>query len=188
MTETELYEKLGKVKLVAMDVDGTYTSGVLMYDSHGEIIKGFHSHDGLALELLRLAGIKRGFITGRSDNATRARGEYLDVDFHLDNISDKSTALTKLFAKYNITDDESLYIGDDLNDLAAFETAGICIAVANAVPEIKLLADYVTKAPGGSGAIREVVAMILRARNIDPVELWKTGTGKVGNSRRKPLR
>ena len=76
-------DKMVKVslRLVAMDVDGTYTDGQLYYDSEGEVVKGFHAHDGFALEIMRMSGIVRGFITGRKDKATRARADYLGVDF-----------------------------------------------------------------------------------------------------------
>ncbi|MFC1539277.1 KdsC family phosphatase [Candidatus Latescibacterota bacterium] len=172
MTESQLNEKLAKTKMVAMDVDGTYTDGLLYYDSNGEVIKGFHAHDGFALELLRLAGIKRGFITGRKDNATKARADYLRADFLLDDISDKHDALNKLLSEYGISADECVFIGDDLNDLGAFEAAGLSVAVANANHEVKKRADIVIDSCGGSGAIREVVEMILRAKGIDQVELW----------------
>ena len=179
MTEKELCERLSNIKIVVMDVDGTYTNGLLFYDSNGEVMKGFHSHDGLALELLRLAGIKRGFITGRKDNATKARADYLKVDFHLDNIGDKGVVLKKLLSDYGLSESECIYIGDDLNDLTAFEIAGICVATANATHEVKRRADFVTGNQGGSGAIREVVEMILRAKKIDPVELWNSGKGNI---------
>ena len=179
MIEMALQEKFAQTKLVAMDVDGTYTDGLLYYDSNGNVIKGFHAHDGFALELLRLAGIKRGFITGRNDYATKARAEYLKVDFLLDNVGDKSVALKKLLSEYEILSSECIYIGDDLNDLSAFEIVGVAVAVANANHEIKKRADYVTVSSGGSGAVREVVEMILKAKNIDPVELWNSGEKKI---------
>ena len=179
MTETALHEKFAKIKIVAMDVDGTYTDGLLYYDSNGNVIKGFHAHDGFALELLRMAGIKRGFITGRKDYATKARAEYLKVDFLLDDVCDKSVALKKLLADYEIPASECIYIGDDLNDLSAFEIAGVAVAVANANREVKKRADYVTESSGGAGAVREVVEMILKAKNIDPVELWNSSKSAI---------
>ncbi len=179
MNKKELHKRLSKIKIVVMDVDGTYTNGMLFYDSNGEVMKGFHSHDGLALELLRLCGIKRGFITGRKDNATRARAEYMKVDFHIDNIGDKGVALKKLLSDYNFTEAECIYIGDDLNDLKAFEIAGIRVATENANHEVKRRADFVTENYGGSGAIREVVDKILRAKKIDPVKLWNSGEGNI---------
>ena len=179
MAKKELYEKLSKIKIVVMDVDGTYTNGLLFYDSNGEVIKGFHSHDGLALELLRFCGIKRGFITGRKDNATRERAEYMKVDFHIENIGDKGVVLKKLLSDYGISESRCIYIGDDLNDLTAFDIAGICVATANATYEVKRCADFVTRNKGGSGAIREVVGMILRAKKIDSVKLWNSAKDKI---------
>lgn len=179
MTETALFEKFAQTKIVAMDVDGTYTNGLLYYDSNGNVIKCFHAHDGFALVLLRLAGIKTGFITIRKDYATKARAEYLKVDFLLDDISDKSVALKKLLSDYGISASECIYIGDDLNDLSAFEIAGVAVAVANANHEIIKRADYVTEARGGSGAVREVVDMILKAKNIDPVDLLNSSESTI---------
>ncbi len=172
-------EKLARIKLVAMDVDGTFTDGILYYDNGGDVIKGFSAHDGLGLELLRRAGIKRGFITGRHDNATEARTSYLNADFYLSSIGDKSVALLKLLDDYNIDASECLYIGDDLNDLTAFKAAGVSVAVANASIEVKNRADIITETPGGHGAIREVANAILRAKNIDPVELWMSDKDRV---------
>ncbi len=174
MTETQLNEKLANIKLVGMDVDGTYTNGLIFYDSDGEVIKGFHAHDGFAIELLRLAGIKRGFITGRKDTATRSRAEYLRVDFMLENISDKNTALTGVLEEFGISPNECVFVGDDLNDLGAFEVAGLSVAVANANHDVKKRADLVIETCGGSGAVREIVEMILRAKGIDQVEIWNT--------------
>jgi len=174
VTNKTLSSKLAGIRLVATDVDGTVTDGVLYYDSAGNVIKGFFSADGLGLELLRRAGIIRGFITGRVDGATDARARYLKADFLLTGIGDKAVAIRKLSGEYDIPIADILFIGDDLNDYTAFEAAGVSVAVENAAMEIKAVADYVTRAHGGRGAIREVVDMILRAKGIDPVALWKT--------------
>ncbi len=169
---TIVTEKLKYIKLVAMDVDGTFTDGTLYYDNSGNVIKGFSSLDGMGLELLRRAGIKRGFITGRQDNATKARVSYLGVDFFMTGIGDKSIALMKVLDDFNINPVECVFIGDDLNDITALEVAGVSVAVSNACDEVKSYADIVTNVSGGKGAIREVAGMILRAKNIDPVKLW----------------
>ena len=167
-----MIEKLACIKLVAIDVDGTFTDGTLYYDNDGNVMKGFSSHDGLGLELLKRAGIKRGFITGRHDKATEARLNYIGVDFYLSGIGDKSVAFNKVIKKFNIIPSESLYMGDDLNDLTVFEAAGVSVAVSNAWSEVKNRVDFVTSAPGGKGAVREMVDMILKAKHIDPVALW----------------
>jgi len=165
-------DKLAAIQLVALDVDGTFTDGTLYYDNDGQVIKGFSSHDGLGLELLRRAGIKRGFITGRHDNATEARVTYLKVDFYIPAVGDKAAVLRELLDEYGLDESQSLYMGDDLNDLSAFEAAGVAVAVANARDEVKERADLVTDSHGGRGAVRELVGLILRAKGIDPVELW----------------
>ncbi len=174
MSERTLEDRLAHVRVVAMDVDGTFTDGSLFYDAAGNVLKGFCAHDGLGLELLRRAEIKRGFITGRADGATDARARALKLDFHLSGIGDKSVALRQLSAEFDIPLDDILYMGDDLNDYTAYETAGVTVAVRNACHEIKAIAHMVTSAPGGHGAVREVVDRILHARGIDPVALWKT--------------
>lgn len=165
-------ERLASIKLVAMDVDGTFTDGTLYYTKDGSVIKGFSSHDGLGLELLRRAGVKRGFITGRHDNATEARADYLRADFYKSSVGDKAVVLGQLASEYGISLKECLFVGDDLNDLTALEVAGVSVAVANACAEVKKRVDMITEKSGGHGAIREIADAILRSKGIDPVELW----------------
>ena len=165
-------KKLADIKLVAMDVDGTFTDGTLYYDPNGEVIKGFHTKDGMGLELLRRCGIVRGFITGRHDSATESRANYLKVDFYLPSIGDKSVALQELAAKFGVALDQCLYMGDDYNDLTALKTAGFAVVVADASEALFPYADYVTQAPGGKGAVREMAELVLKAKGIDPLEMW----------------
>jgi 3-deoxy-D-manno-octulosonate 8-phosphate phosphatase (KDO 8-P phosphatase) len=165
---------LARIRIVAMDVDGTFTDGALYYDAAGNVMKGFSARDGLGLELLRRAGIIRGFITGRVDGATEVRARYLNADFLLTGIGDKAEALRKISVDYSVPLAEILFIGDDLNDYTAFEVAGVSVAVENASDELKAAAHFVTQAKGGRGAVREVVDLLLRAKGIDPVALWKT--------------
>ena len=176
MTKTDLDARLAGVKVVAMDVDGTFTDGALFYDHDGNIIKGFGARDGLGLELLKRAGIPRGFVTGRRDPATEIRARYLHLEFHHSGVGDKSISLREICAEFGITLEEILYIGDDLNDYTAFEIAGVACAVGDSCEEIKRAAHYVTAAPGGRGAVREVVDMLLKAKGYDLVALWKTST------------
>lgn len=173
MTNSELTAALAGVRLVAMDVDGTYTDGILLYSPLGEVSKAFDAHDGFALELLRLMEISRGFITGRKDGSTRVRGEYLRLDFILDDIADKGKALRELLTEFDIPKAACLFIGDDLNDLEAFDAAGVRVAVANAVDAVKRRADIVTTRSGGNGAVREVVQMIVAAKGLDEETIWR---------------
>jgi 3-deoxy-D-manno-octulosonate 8-phosphate phosphatase (KDO 8-P phosphatase) len=176
MMNDALAPLFARVRLVAMDIDGTLTDGVLYYDEAGVVTKGFYARDGLGMELLRRAGILRGFVTGRVDGATEARARCLGMDFLLTGIGNKAEALRKLSAEYDIPLSDMMFVGDDLNDYTAFEAAGVAVAVGNSGIEMKRAANYVTRAEGGRGAIREVVDLLLEAKGIDPVALWKTDT------------
>ena len=172
VTQYDLMQRIANIKLAAFDVDGTFTDGRLYYDADGRVLKGFSAQDGMGLQLLHRAGIKRGFITGRHDRATEARANYLDVDFYKPSVGDKAEVLAQLAEEYGITLDECLFAGDDLNDLTGLRSAGVSIAVANAVPAVKQYVDYITDSTGGSGAVREIVELILEAKGIDSIELW----------------
>ena len=174
MTMTDLNTLLAGVKVVAMDVDGTITDGTIFYDHEGNVTKGFGARDGLGLELLKRAGIPRGFVTGRRDPATEIRARYLGVEFHHGGVGDKSATLREICAEFGVTLAEILFIGDDLNDYTAFEIAGVAVAVGDACEELKRAAHYVTAAPGGKGAVREVAELLLKAKGFDLATLWKT--------------
>lgn len=175
-------KKLARIKLVGIDIDGTFTDGTLYYDGNGEVIKGFSSRDGMGLELLRRAGVHWGFITGRHDTASETRARYLGADFYESGVGDKGIVLERLADEYDLKCEQSMFVGDDLNDLTAFEAAGVSVAVANAEDEVKSCADIITKRPGGHGAIREVAMMLLEARGLDPVKLWMSDSDNpVGN-------
>ena len=167
-----LAAKLARIRLVAADVDGTFTDGTLYYDVNGSVIKGFSSRDGMGLELLRRAGIKRGLISGRKDNATDARARFIGVDFYESAIGDKAVILGGLAERYGLTLDECLFVGDDLNDLTAIQAAGVGAVVGNASSAVKKFADVVTDAYGGQGAVREIAEIVLTAQGFDTVALW----------------
>ena len=167
-----LTEKLARIKLVASDVDGTFTDGTLFYDASGSVIKGFSTRDAMGFELLRRAGIKRGLISGRKDGATEARAKFIGLDFLKGSVGDKSHTLKELAEKYGIMIDECLYIGDDLNDLTAIQAAGVGAAPGNAVEAVKKAADIVTSANGGHGVVREIAELVLAEQGYDTVALW----------------
>ena len=158
-----------RVRLLALDVDGVLTdNGVYIGASQGERIelKRFDIQDGLGLALLRGTGIRVAIVSGRVSDATALRAAELRID---DVIQDagarKVPALAALIEKHRIAWDEVAFVGDDLADVPVMQRAGLPIAVANAVPEMKAIAAYVTEASGGRGAVREVVTAMLRARD-----------------------
>ena len=160
----DLKESLTGIKLLATDVDGVLTDGGMYYSEHGDEIKKFNTRDGKGIELLRQAGIKVVFITSENTQLVKRRAEKLKVDGLYQGIRDKAAVIQELTAEYGISRREIAYIGDDINDLAVLRAVGLAITVADGLPENKEIADYVTQARGGEGAVREVAMLILAAK------------------------
>lgn len=158
-------EALKAIKLLAMDVDGVLTDGRIVYGEKGQELKAFNVKDGLGLSQASQAGIITAIITGRSSEAVRRRAEELHINYCLQGVNDKRRALHGIMEELRLTPKEVAYIGDDINDLAAFDLVGYPIAVSDAVEELKGAAAYICKRPGGDGAVREVAEMILKAQN-----------------------
>lgn len=155
---------LSQVKLLALDVDGVLTDGGVYYDDAGNETKRFHIQDGLGLVLARLAGLPVAWITGRQSAVVERRARELNVAHLRQGVSNKAEALADIAAICHVGAEHTAYMGDDLNDLPALRWAGVPLAPANARPEVQAIAEYVTTVPGGSGAVREAVEAILKAR------------------------
>lgn len=160
---TRLTARLGKIRIFLCDVDGVLTDGSVFMGASDEL-KQFNIQDGLGLVLLRQEGIKVGWISSRPSKATSLRAQDLKIDFLWQRKGSKVDAVEQLLAQEGLTWDVVCYVGDDIVDLGVLKRAGVAIAVANAVAEAKAAADYVTRAPGGHGAVREVVELILKAQ------------------------
>jgi 3-deoxy-D-manno-octulosonate 8-phosphate phosphatase (KDO 8-P phosphatase) len=154
---------LRAVKLLLTDVDGVMTDGSVFITGDGEF-KQFSIQDGLGLVLLQRAGVKVGWISARPSAITTRRAEELKIDFLSQKKESKVIAAEEILAAAGVNWSEVCYVGDDVVDLCLLKRAGVAIAVANAIEEVKAAADYVTKAPGGHGGVREVVTMILKAQ------------------------
>lgn len=157
---------LSQVKLLVLDVDGVLTDGRIIYTDSGEQIKQFTSRDGLGLRLLMDNGILVGIITGRISGALTHRCRNLGIDLIFDGIFNKAEALDRMARKTGIDPSAMAFMGDDLIDLSAMTRAGVAIAVADAVDEVKARADIVTRASGGHGAVREICDAILKAAGL----------------------
>jgi 3-deoxy-D-manno-octulosonate 8-phosphate phosphatase (KDO 8-P phosphatase) len=154
------------IRLLAMDVDGVLTDGRLTYDDEGYELKSFHTRDGLGLRLAQAAGITVAFITARESDIVEDRARELEVEEVHQNVLDKAGKLREIAGRLGLKMEEVAYVGDDLNDLRAVHAAGCGVAVADAAEELRAIADYVTTAPGGHGAVREAVTAILRAQGV----------------------
>lgn len=156
-------DKLAKIKLLAMDVDGTLTEGEMIV-LDGQQVKVFNVYDGLGINLSLNYGLKIAWVTGNTSKAVTDRAATLRVTDVYQGQRFKTEALDDLASRYGLDMSEIAYIGDDLNDVPAFERAGVAIAVANASEDVKARADMVTERGGGHGAVREVIEAIFKAR------------------------
>jgi 3-deoxy-D-manno-octulosonate 8-phosphate phosphatase (KDO 8-P phosphatase) len=180
-----------KIKLLLFDVDGVLTDGKLFFfpkpegaelstQSHAAKhggqggfglasttmveAKGFHAHDGTAISLAHLAGIKTGLITKRISETVALRARDLKLDHIYQGIQDKLGSFEEILQKEKIAAAEACFVGDDVIDLPVMWNCGLAIAVANARDEVKKDAHYVTKHAGGDGALRDSLEFILRAQ------------------------
>ena len=151
----------GRVRLLFLDLDGTLTDGVIVFDSRGGDARNFWIRDGLALTWARDLGITPVVISGRSSDAVTARMTDLGIELH-QGIADKVEVARRLIEREETTWEHCVMVGDDLPDVAIMKRVGWPIAVADAQPEVLKAAKTVTRLPGGRGAIREVVEMLLR--------------------------
>lgn len=154
-------EQARNIRLLAMDVDGVLTDGVLYQTSAGDEMKAFHVHDGMGIALALCAGLEVALVTARSSEIVRRRAKELGVRHVAEGVRDKATLLRDLAGCLDVAPAAVAYIGDDLNDLPAFAWCGLPIAVADAAGRVRSAAAWVTRAPGGRGAVREVVEGIL---------------------------
>lgn len=164
MINTPIVEKAKKVKLAIFDVDGILTDGTLYYSDSEQDFKGFHVHDGLGLKLLQKSGVGIAIISSHQSPMLKRRLRDLGIDdVHLGQ-EKKLPAYEQLLAKYQLTDNDVSYAGDDLPDLALIRRANLGITVANAPSIIKHYADWITNHNGGAGAVREMCEFIMQAQ------------------------
>jgi 3-deoxy-D-manno-octulosonate 8-phosphate phosphatase (KDO 8-P phosphatase) len=168
---------LAKIKLVALDVDGVLTNGIKYYDAAGLAGLSFNARDGLGIYLLLRAGIKVSLVTNGRSDIVKARAVDLGISELLEGVEDKGLAMRRLREKYAAKKIETLYVGDDLWDLAAFEQVGISVAVPEAPEPVLKAADWITKNRGGRGAVREVADAILAAKGIEQNSLLNSTPG-----------
>ena len=162
--EKPLASRLKKVKLLLLDVDGVLTDGRIIYDSRGGDMKFFDVHDGMGVHLLKKAGIPTILVTAKGSKAITPRAKDMQVAELFEDVSPKVSVLDKILKKYKADSSELCFVGDDLVDVCLMKRIGLPIAVANACPEVKRAAKYITRKQGGRGAVREVAELILKAK------------------------
>ena len=162
--KSDVEQRAARIKLLLMDCDGVLTDGRIWLFENGEEQKGFHTRDGLGIDLLHRAGLRSGIISGRTSSAVETRARTLGMAYVVQGHEDKVRAFADVLAQAGVANAEVAYIGDDLNDIPLLMQAGLGVAVADAALEACEHAHYVTKAHGGFGAVREVVELILKSQ------------------------
>jgi len=161
-----LHNKLKRIRMIVLDVDGVLTDGSIIYGSDGTEYKHFHVHDGYGIFRARELGLQFAIISGRSSKVTTLRAKRLEiVDVHQGN-NDKVSVFDKLKNKYKLQYNEVCFIGDDEFDLPLLRKVGLSVAPSDAIEAVRREVDYVTKAVGGRGAVREVIDAILNAKKL----------------------
>jgi 3-deoxy-D-manno-octulosonate 8-phosphate phosphatase (KDO 8-P phosphatase) len=159
-----LMARAARIRLVLLDVDGVLTDGRLYYGPEGELMKAFDVKDGHGMVLLR-DHLDFGVISGRPGKATQRRLEELRVKHMVFGQIDKLAGYAQL-AHLGVADDQVAYMGDDVNDLPLLRRVGLSAAPADARPEVRAAVHFVTVAPGGRGAVRELCDLLAAARGL----------------------
>ena len=156
--------KAKMVKLLLLDVDGVLTDGSITYSENGDEVKTFNARDGFGINILRKIGVEVGIITARKSLALERRIKDLSLSHVYQGVRHKVRAYEEIIESMKITDSEVAYMGDDWLDLPLITRVGLSVAVADAMPEVRELADFVTEMGGGRGAVREVCDLIIKAQ------------------------
>ena len=164
MNHSQLQDKARSLNLLILDVDGVLTDGRLWLMDDGSELKSFHVRDGLGLRLLMDAGVEVAAVSGRKSNAVRERLAELNFSVILEGWQDKGAGLAHILTTTRHEAQYSAYMGDDLPDIPALKKVGMACAVADAAPEVRACADWISQTPGGYGAVRELCDLILHAR------------------------
>lgn len=167
-------EKYQAIKYLVIDVDGTMTDAGIYYDENGNELKKFCTKDAAGFFAACHVGIKIMVLTGRECAATTRRMKEMKVDYLIQNVKDKISYLEEFMRTEGISYDQIGYLGDDLNDLAGMQKAGFAGCPEDACEEVKAICDYISSVKGGQGAVRDIVAHLLKVRGE-----WEKATAKI---------
>lgn len=174
---SSIERRAARIKLLLMDCDGVLTDGSLWLLDGGDEQKGFNVRDGLGLNLWHRAGLKSGVISGRISSALERRVQGLGIEFLRQGSENKTKDFEELVRLAAVEENEVAFVGDDLNDIPVMLRSEFAVAVSDAAEETRAVAHLVTQAAGGSGAIREAVEFILKAKGLwaEVIEQYLSG-------------
>lgn len=160
----EIERRASRIRLLLMDCDGVLTDGRITLLGDGDEEKSFHTRDGHGLVLLHRAGLRSGIISGRTSTLVERRARELGMTYVKQGTWDKIKEFDEVLREAGVEDDEVAFIGDDVTDIPLMQRSELAVAVADAVEETRRAAHFVTRLPGGFGAVREVCELILKAQ------------------------
>ena len=159
-----LADRCRAIELLVLDVDGVLTDGRIVYADNDVELKAFHVRDGSGLKVWEAAGKRSALITGRQSRVVAMRAAEVGISHVFQGAADKLAVFQQLLQAVGLTPEQACYVGDDLPDLPLLRRCGLAVAVADACPEVRHDAHHVTQRPGGHGAVREVIELILRCQ------------------------
>lgn len=169
-----------RIRLFAMDVDGTLTDGTITYTADGIELKSFHARDGAGIKLLAQVGIVPAIVSGRASAATRRRAAELGIEAIEEGVADKLEVVDRLRRDLGLEWDAVAFMGDDLTDIPPMQSAGFSAAPSDAAPQVRRIAKFVCAQPGGRGAVREAIENLLQAEGMWDRVLDGLGAGARG--------
>ena len=158
--------KASKIKVVLTDVDGVLTDGGMYYSNKGDIIKKFHTRDGMGVTLLRKNNIPSVIVTKEKNEIIKQWSRKMKIDKLLMGVNNKEAVLEKICKNYGVKSSEICYIGDDINDLGLLKLVGLSATPSDGIIEAQFFCDYICKNKGGNGVFREVATMILSSQKV----------------------
>ena len=161
---SDLQTRAARVKLLLLDVDGVLTDGRVILNGGSSESKNFHIRDGISMVWAQRVGLKVGLLSARSSPTTTQRAAQLGITLMYQGVQSKIESYDHIVGEVSVADDEVAYMGDDIVDLAVLERVGLATAPADAVDEVRSRVHWVSSRPGGNGAVRELIEMILRAQ------------------------
>jgi len=158
--------KASKIKVVLTDVDGVLTDGGMYYSNKGDIMKKFHTRDGMGVTLLRKNNIPSVIVTKEKNEIIKQWSRKMKIDKLLMGVNNKEAVLEKICENYGVKSSEICYIGDDINDLGLLKLVGLSATPSDGIIEAQKICDYICKKNGGNGVFREVANMILSSQKV----------------------
>jgi len=163
---TKVSIKASKIKVVLTDVDGVLTDSGMYYSNKGDIMKKFHTRDGMGVTLLRKNNIPSVIVTKEKNEIIKQWSSKMKIDKLLMGVIKKEAVLEKICKNYSVQASEICYIGDDVNDLELLKLVGLSATPSDGIIEAQKICDYICKNNGGNGVFREIANMILSSQKV----------------------